>query len=74
MRATLQEALIYSADGQIGGGRDEILKNIIAEPILGLPADIRVDKDAAFKNVPTGRNTQALTLRATGQEAGSTST
>jgi hypothetical protein len=74
MRATLQQALIYSADGQIGGGRDEILKNIIAEPILGLPADIRVDKEAALKNMPTGRETEALALRARGQEARSTST
>jgi hypothetical protein len=50
----------------------EIPNHIIAERVLGLPADIRVDKDTAFKNVPTGRETEAFALRARGQGAGST--
>lgn len=57
MRAAFQKALLYPPGGRIGGGTDEILKHIIAERVLGLPADIRVDKDTAFKNVPTGRET-----------------
>ncbi|PEQ10583.1 acyl-CoA dehydrogenase [Novosphingobium sp. PC22D] len=40
---------------RIAGGSDEILKNIIAERVLGLPADIRVDRDVAFKDIPRGR-------------------
>jgi pimeloyl-ACP methyl ester carboxylesterase len=29
--------------------------NIIAERVLGLPQDVRVDKDVPFREVPTGR-------------------
>jgi alkylation response protein AidB-like acyl-CoA dehydrogenase len=52
MRAMFQEALLYSPGGRIAGGTDEILKNIIAERVLGLPGDIRVDRDAAFSDLP----------------------
>jgi alkylation response protein AidB-like acyl-CoA dehydrogenase len=55
LNAAFQSSLLSSAGLRIAGGTDEILKNIIAERVLGLPGDIRVDKDVAFKDMPTGR-------------------
>jgi alkylation response protein AidB-like acyl-CoA dehydrogenase len=39
---------------RIAGGTDEVLKNVIAERVLGLPPEPRTDKDVPFKNVPRG--------------------
>ena len=39
---------------RIAGGTDEIMLNIIAERVLSLPQDIRVDKEVSFNQLPTG--------------------
>jgi alkylation response protein AidB-like acyl-CoA dehydrogenase len=55
MRAMFETQVLASPGLRIAGGTDEILRNIIAERVLGLPGDIRVDKDVPFKDMPTGR-------------------
>jgi acyl-CoA dehydrogenase len=51
--ARFQAMLLRSPATRIEGGTDEILRNIIAERVLGLPADIRVDKSTPFNQIPT---------------------
>lgn len=46
--AIFQESFMWAPGLRIAGGTDEILKNIIAERVLGLPQDVRVDKTKAF--------------------------
>jgi alkylation response protein AidB-like acyl-CoA dehydrogenase len=55
LKAAFQSSVFWAAGLRIAGGTDEILKNIIAERVLGMPGDVRVDKDVAFKDAPGGR-------------------
>jgi alkylation response protein AidB-like acyl-CoA dehydrogenase len=55
MAALFQQTLMTSPSSRIAGGSDEIMRNIIAERVLGLPPDVRVDKDVAFNQLPTGK-------------------
>jgi len=53
MSGWFQQAFVYSPGKRVGGGTDEILKNIIAERVLGLPGDMRADR-VPFNKIPTG--------------------
>ncbi len=50
-----QHRFLWAPGLRLGGGTDEIMKNIIAERVLGLPGDVRVDKDVPFRDIPRGR-------------------
>ncbi|MBT8139128.1 MAG: acyl-CoA dehydrogenase family protein [Gammaproteobacteria bacterium] len=53
-QAYFQDAALFSPGIRLAGGTDEIMRNIIAEQILGLPQEPRADKGVAFKDIPSG--------------------
>jgi alkylation response protein AidB-like acyl-CoA dehydrogenase len=52
--AQFQRQFLRSPANRIEGGSDEILRNIISERVLGMPPDIRPDKNVPFSDVPQG--------------------
>ena len=48
----LRRSFLRARANSIEGGTSEVLRNIIGERVLGLPGDVRVDKDLPWSEVP----------------------
>ncbi|NOR40733.1 MAG: acyl-CoA dehydrogenase, partial [Gammaproteobacteria bacterium] len=53
-QAHFQETVLFSPGVRLAGGTDEVMRNILAEQVLGLPQEPRADKGMAFQDIPTG--------------------
>ena len=51
-RGMWQNVFLNQWSIRIGGGTEQIQRNVLGERVLGLPGDIRVDKDKPFRDLP----------------------
>ena len=48
-----QQQFLNQWMSKLGGGTDQVQRNIVGEIVLGLPSEPRVDKNVAFRAIPT---------------------
>lgn len=58
-RGHFQHSVLLSPGIRLAGGTDEVMRNILAEQVLGLPQEPRADKGIAFQDIPT-RNPETV--------------
>lgn len=54
-RARFPREMLFAPGIRLAGGTDEVMRNIIAEQVLGMPQERRDDKDVPFNEIPMGR-------------------
>ena len=52
LRASFSQAYLMAPGARIAGGTDEVLRNVVAERVLGLPPEPRLDKGIPFCKIP----------------------
>ena len=47
-----QNMFLSQWSSRLGGGTEQVQRNVIGERVLGLPSDVRVDKTLPFRDLP----------------------
>ena len=55
MKGWFHDTYLRAPGDRIAGGAEEIMLNVIAERVLGLPGDVRIDKDVPFNQLKAGK-------------------